>query len=418
MPLAFCLLPTFSKNFAQLLKTMTTTTNLGSKPSVNSVSPLTWVKKNLFSTWYNGILTILSLLFLYWIGLRLISWTFTQARWGVIGANLRLFFVGLYPQTLIWRLWTSLGIIISLGGFSWGILTSKGALLSRTTLIILGILGTTCVALSLPAGIQSSLLLWGMLFLLVIGAVLGRRVGTKIPAIANWLPLIWLVTFFVLLWLLEGGLFLRQVRRDDLSGLILTLFVAIVSIVLSFPFGVLLALGRQSSLPAIRWLSIAYIELIRGLPLIGILFMAQVMLPLVLPSGVRLERVVRAIAGFTIFTAAYLAESVRGGLQSVPRGQVEAAKALGLSPPLVLILIVLPQAIKAVIPTIVGQFISLFKDTSLLAIVGLVDLLGISQSILASPKYLGRYGEIYLFVAVIYWICCYSMSLASRKLEN
>ena len=191
-----------------------------------------------------------------------------------------------------------------------------------------------------------------------------------------------------------------------------------VSIVLSFPFGVLLALGRQSQLPAIRWLSIAYIELIRGLPLIGILFMAQVMLPLVLPADVRPERVVRAIAGFTLFSAAYLAENVRGGLQSVPRGQTEAAKALGLSTPLVLALITLPQALKAVIPSIVGQFISLFKDTSLLTIVGLVDLLGISQSILANPKFLGRYAEVYLFIALIYWVCCYSMFLASKRLEK
>jgi general L-amino acid transport system permease protein len=389
-----------------------------SAPPVNPVSPLIWVKKNLFSTWYNGILTVLSLLLIYWIGSGLIGWAFTQAKWEVISANLRLFFVGLYPNELLWRPWTNLVIMMSLGGLSWGVLTRTGALFNRTTLIILGILGATSIAIALPAGIQSSLLLFGMLFLLVMGALIGRQVGQKFPSFGHWLPFIWLLSFFVLLWLLEGGLFLRQVRRDDLSGLILTLLTAVVSIVLSFPFGVLLALGRQSSLPAIRWLSIAYIELIRGLPLLGILFMAQVMLPLVLPLEVRLERVVRAIAGYTLFSAAYLAENVRGGLQSVPRGQIEAAKALGLSTPLVLAFIVLPQALKAVIPTIVGQFISLFKDTSLLAIVGLVDLLGISQSILASPKYLGRYGEIYLFIALIYWICCYSMSLASRKLEK
>jgi general L-amino acid transport system permease protein len=396
---------------------MITTPNL-TTPPVNSVSPLTWVKKNLFSSWFNSILTILSLLFIYWLGSGLLGWAFTQAQWNVIGANLRLFFVGLYPESLIWRPWMTLGIVVGLGGLSWGILTRLRSLFTKTTLIILGILAAISFAVSIPAGMQSSLILLGMLLLLVACAVVGRQIGIKLPAIANWLPLVWLAAFFVILWLLEGGLFLRPVRRDDLSGLILTLFAAVVSIVLSFPFGVLLALGRQSSLPAIRWLSIAYIELIRGLPLLGILFMAQVMLPLVLPPNVRPDRVVRAIAGFTLFSAAYLAENVRGGLQSVPRGQTEAAKALGLSAPLVLAFIVLPQAIKAVIPTIVGQFISLFKDTSLLAIVGLVDLLGISQSILASPKYLGRYGEIYLFIALIYWIFCYSMSLASKNLEK
>jgi general L-amino acid transport system permease protein len=243
-------------------------------------------------------------------------------------------------------------------------------------------------------------------------------VGKRFPGVGKWLGLIWLVSFFVVLWLLQGGFLLRKVQIDELSGLILTLLVALVSIVLSFPFGILLALGRQSSLPVIRWLSIAYIELIRGLPLIGILFMAQVMVPLVLPIDVRPERVIRAIAGYTLFSAAYLAENVRGGLQSVPRGQTEAAKALGLNTPLVLALIVLPQALRAVIPSIVGQFISLFKDTSLMAIVGLVELLGIAQAILANPKYLGRYAEIYLFIAAIYWVCCYSMSLASRKLER
>ncbi|MGL5807080.1 MAG: amino acid ABC transporter permease, partial [Xenococcaceae cyanobacterium] len=189
-------------------------------------------------------------------------------------------------------------------------------------------------------------------------------------------------------------------------------------ILLCFPFGVLLALGRQSKLPVISWLSTAYIEILRGLPLIGILFMAQVMLPLILPPNVRPDRVVRAIAGYTLFTAAYVAENVRGGLQSIPRGQTEAAKALGLNTPLTLLLVVLPQAIRAVIPSTVGQFISLFKDTSLLALVGLTDLLGISQSILANPKYLGKYTEVYLFIAVIYWLGCYSMSLASKRLEK
>jgi general L-amino acid transport system permease protein len=395
---------------------MTATTN--SSVPVNSVNPLTWLKKNLFSNWYNTLLTIVSLCFIYWLGSNLIAWALTQGQWQVISKNLRLFFVGQYPEELIWRPWTTLAIIVSLGGFSWGILTRTGNLFGRTTLIILGILGAACVALSIPTGIQTSLILLGILVLLIVSSLAGRQLGNKFPALATWLPLIWLLAFFVLLWLLQGGLLLEPVRRDDFSGLILTLFVAFVSIVLSFPLGVLLALGRQSSLPAIRWLSIAYIEIVRGLPLIGILFMAQVMLPLVVPSYIRPERVIRAIAGYIFFAAAYLAENVRGGLQAVPKGQVEAAKALGLNAPLVLFFIVLPQALRAVIPTIVGQFISLFKDTSLLAIVGLLDLLGISQGILANPNYLGRYGEIYLFIAAIYWVFCYSMALASRKLER
>ncbi|MGB7414800.1 MAG: amino acid ABC transporter permease, partial [Thermosynechococcaceae cyanobacterium] len=199
---------------------------------------------------------------------------------------------------------------------------------------------------------------------------------------------------------------------------LLTLVMALLSIVLSFPLGVLLALGRRSDLPVIRTLSILYIEVVRGLPLIGVLFMAQVMLPLVLPAKLELDSVARAIAGLTLFSAAYLAENVRGGLQSVPKGQSEAAQALGLNPALILGLIVLPQALRAVVPAIVGQFIGLFKDTSLLSIVGLVELTGIARSILSQPDFLGRYAEVYLVIGLIYFGFCYLMSLASRRLEQ
>lgn len=291
-------------------------------------------------------------------------------------------------------------------------------LLNRINLSILALIAVILALLGIPISVLSSIKLLGILILFVIAALMGKKITHKFTNFSKWLALIWGLTFFLLLGLLQGAFWLRPVRLDDFSGLILTVLVAIVSIILSFPFGVLLALGRQSALPIIRWLSIVYIELIRGLPLIGILFMAQVMLPLILPQEMRVQRVIRAIAGFTLFSAAYLAENVRGGLQSVPKGQIEAAKALGLNTFWVLILVVLPQALRAVIPTIVGQFISLFKDTSLLAIVGLVDLLGISQSILANPKFIGRYGEVYIFVAVIYWVFCYSMSLVSRQLEN
>ena len=392
-------------------------TTIQARPPVSHTSPTVWLKKNLFSTWYNGILTVISLLIIYWLGARFIDWLLTEADWEVVRANLRLFFVGRYPANLLWRAWTALGLIVALGGLTWGILAQEARLINRTSLIILGVSAAIFVAITLPVSVLATLLLLGMLLLLVGAAFIGQTIGDRLPSL-GWLPLIWLVAFFVVLWLLQGGLFLQRVRLDNFSGLMLTLLTAVVSIVLSFPFGVLLALGRQSHLPVIRWFSIAYIEVIRGLPLIGILFMAQVMLPLVLPVGVRPDRVVRAIAGLTIFSAAYLAENVRGGLQAVPKGQAEAAKALGLNAALVVFLITLPQALKAVIPTIVGQFISLFKDTSLLAIVGLVELLGISQSILANPNYIGEYSEVYLFVALIYWVCCYAMSTASRRLER
>ena len=374
-----------------------------------------WLKKNLFSTWYNAILSILSLLLVVWIISGLVDWAFTEAQWSVLDANFRLFFAGLYPVKNIWRTWATLGVIAALSGFTWGLLARNNVLFSRKIIIFLGIVALICAIIFFLAGIVSSLILLGMLLLLIVTAIIGHRVGQKNSNLIIWLPLMWLIAFLLNLWLLLG---ISSVKLDNLSGFILTVLIAVVSIVLCFPFGILLAIGRQSKLPVIRWLSIAYIEIIRGIPLIGTLFMAQVMLPLVLPPDVRPDRVVRAIAGFTIYSSAYLAENIRGGLQSIPSGQTEAAKALGLNPVYTLGFIVLPQALRAVIPSIVGQFIALFKDTSLLAIVGLVDLLGIAQKILANPKFLGRYGEVYLFVAFIYWVCCYSMSLASRRLEN
>jgi general L-amino acid transport system permease protein len=389
-----------------------------SLPPVNQVSPGVWLKKNLFSTWYNSLLTLTCLALLSWVATSLISWTFTQAKWSVVTANLRLFLVGYYPEVSLWRPWTALGIILGLAGFSGGILSEAGDLFNRSNLIMLTLLAAICGLISPLVGVDSSIRLLGMLVFLVLVATLGKKLGKSLPFLRTWLAAIWVLIFGLVLWLLMGGGLLNTVPITSLSGLILTLLVAVISIVLSFPLGVLLALGRQSELPAIRWLATIYIELVRGLPLIGILFMAQIMLPLVLPIDVLIDQVWRAIAGYTLFTAAYLAENVRGGLQSVPRGQTEAAKALGLSSPFVITLIILPQALRAVIPTIVGQFISLFKDTSLLVIVSLVDLLGISQSILANPKYAGRAAEIYLFIGLIYWIFCYSMSLASRKLEK
>ncbi len=383
------------------------------------VGQRTWLQKNLFSSWYNTILTIISIGFIYWIGRGFIQWAITEAQWEVIEANFRLFFVGFYPvkpTNLLWRPWLTLGIIMSMGGFSWGILSRAANLFGIKNLVVFSIVAVFFVLISIPSNIYSSIILLSFLLLIILAAFVGKKLGSSNPDFVNWLPLLWLVIFFINLGILLGT---DDVKLDELSGLILNILVAVVSISLCFPFGVLLALGRQSKLPVIRWLSIAYIEIIRALPLIGILFMAQVMLPLVLPANARPDRVIRVIAGFTIFSAAYLAENVRGGLQAVPQGQVEAAKALGLNPLYTLGFIVLPQAIKAVIPTIVGQFISLFKDTSLLAIVGLVDLLDIAEKIVkGNQKFIGDYQEVYVFVALIFWLICYSMSFVSRRLET
>ncbi|KYC36763.1 amino acid ABC transporter permease [Scytonema hofmannii PCC 7110] len=324
-----------------------------------------WLRKNLFNNWYNSILTVVCLWVLVWAIKSILTWVLTQAKWAVIQANFSLFFVGRFPQELYWRLWLALVIILGLTGLSWG------------------------------------------------------AIAKRFPSRFNtWLPLGWALSFPIILWLIGGGLGLQPVESGLWNGLLLTILTAAVSIFISFPLGILLALGRQSQLFFVRWFSILYIELIRGLPLIGILFLAQVMIPLFLPPEIRLDRVLRGMAGLTLFSAAYLAENVRGGLQSIPRGQFEAARSLGFNTPLTMLLIVLPQALRAVIPALVGQFIGLFKDTSLLAIVGLLELTGIARSILAQPQFLDRYAEVYLFIGFIYWIFCYSMSLASRRLEN
>ncbi|MBF2003080.1 MAG: amino acid ABC transporter permease [Synechococcales cyanobacterium M58_A2018_015] len=398
---------------------MTTTTPQFSAPPVNQLGPWAWAKKNLFSSWFNTLLTIISLLLLIWVTTSLLGWALTQAQWDVLPSNFRLLLVGRYPVEFIWQVWLGVAVIAAVGGFSWGVLARQARLLDRRALITLGVLAAIIVVvLALLTNPVSIALALGLLVLLVLTGFAGQAIGRAKPQLGTWLPLLWLVGFLLSFAFIRGLIIGRTVRLDDLGGLLLTILVASVSIVLSFPLGVLLALGRRSDLPVIRGLSVLYIEVIRGLPLITILFASQLLVPMALPPQIRTERVMRAIVGFTLFSAAYLAENVRGGLQSVPRGQSEAAKALGMNPLLTTSLIVLPQALKAVIPTIVGQFISLFKDTSLLAIVGLTELLGMGQAILANPQYLGRSGEVYLFIGLIYFLCCYAMSSASRRLEK
>jgi len=374
---------------------------------------LIWLRKNLFSTWYNSLLTVACLLFLFWVARGIITWVTTQAQWSVIEVNLRLFLVGRFPQTLYWRVWTVLAIAAIVSAITGGVFFHKQQLTKRGIIIYIFIVGVLLFILPVDLISRLQLLLIGVLIFAGFGV--GRNFA---EVLTPWLSLLWLLSFPVIFWLIGGGFGLQSVPTNLWNGLLLTLLMAAVSIVLSFPIGLLLALGRTSDLPVVRWFSILYIEIVRGVPLVGILFLAQVMLPLFLPTDVRLDRVLRGIAGLVLFSAAYMAENVRGGLQSIPRGQIEAAKALGLNTILVVLLIILPQALRAVIPAIVGQFISLFKDTSLLSLVGLLELTGMARSILAQPEFLDRYAEVYLFIGLIYWVFCYSMSLASRRLEK
>ena len=338
------------------------------QPPRTSVGVLGWLKENLFSTWFNTLLTFGSLWFIYMLLRGIVTWVWKEAKWSVVTTNLWLFIIGPFPRQEVWRVWACVIMVLLLGLLSW--------------------------------------VVWGPL---------GRgRTGAR-----RWVLAGWLLSFPLTILLLRGlgNSALPLVGTNLWGGLLLTFVLAVVSIVASFPLGVLLALGRRSSLPVTRIFSTLYIELIRGVPLVTILFMAQIMLPLFLPEGMRVDKVMRAIAGFTLFTAAYIAECVRGGLAAVPMGQYEAAKAVGLSGPQVMVLIVLPQALRAVIPPIVGQFISLFKDTSLVAIVGLIDLLNIAKSVVAQPEFMGLKREVYFFVAVVYFVFSYAMSYASRRLE-
>ncbi len=211
---------------------------------------------------------------------------------------------------------------------------------------------------------------------------------------------------------------MAKVNSNHWGGLLLNILIAVFGIMFSFPLGVAFALGRRSSLPVVRLFSILYIEFVRGVPFITILFMAQVMFPILLPPNMSIDRVVRAIMGVILFAAAYMAENVRGGLQAIPKGQYEAAYALGLNATQTMLLIILPQALRNVIPVLVGQFIGLLKDTTLVTIVGLLDILGIAQSVLSNPTWIGTQREVYLFVALLFWVLSYGMSYASRRLER
>ncbi|MED5460661.1 MAG: amino acid ABC transporter permease, partial [Pseudomonadota bacterium] len=241
----------------------------------------------------------------------------------------------------------------------------------------------------------------------------------KLP-FKRWVAVFALVGFPVIAYvLLHGGYFdLPRVPTHRWGGLMLTLLLATVGMVGALPIGIVLALGRRSNMPIVKSFCVIFIEFWRGVPLITVLFMASVMLPLFLPSDMSVDRLVRALIGLTLFQSAYMAEVIRGGLQAIPKGQEEAAAALGMTYWKRMGLIILPQALKMMIPGIVNTFISLFKDTTLVMIIGLFDLLGIVQAALADSRWLGFSLEGYVFAAFMFWIFCFSMSRYSQYLER
>ena len=379
-------------------------------PPRTSVGLIGWLRKNLFNSWFNSILTVVALWFVYAAGSKLVLWVLTEARWQVITENLRLFMLGPFPPDQAWRVWPIVAMLGALFGLSAGVFGGTVRVFAAY------VAGAYLVLALLPFNLEERAWFAGSLILLAAGYLPSRgRARWRGVVLALWL-LAFLVTLVLLLGF-GGSTWLPPIGTDQWGGLLLTFMLAIVSIVISFPLGVLLALGRRSSLPAVKIFSILYIELVRGVPLITILFMAQIMVPLFLPAGLRIDNVVRAMVAFTLFTAAYEAENVRGGLQAIPSGQVEAAQALGLNEVFVTLFIVLPQALRLVIPTTVGLFISLFKDTTLATIVALLEILGVGRSVLAQPQFLGYQTEVYAFIAAVFFVFCYAMSYASYRIE-
>ncbi|CAO3374727.1 amino acid ABC transporter permease [Azospirillum argentinense] len=346
------------------------------RPPSNTVGPVAWLRNNLFNTWYNALLTILIAWLLFKAIPPLLDWLIFSANsfgtppqvcrqeggacWTFVSEKLRFVMFGTFPYDEQWRPLITIVIIIAL------VLASCDRRFWKPWLALVWIAGLTAVGV----------LMWG------------------------------------------GVLGLTYVENTLWGGLPLTLMLSVVGLSVAFPASVLLALGRRSQLPAIRVISVTYIELIRGVPLISLLFMASVMFPLFLPTGVNFDKLLRAQIAFIMFAAAYMAEAIRGGLQAIPKGQYEAADALGLNYWQAMGKIILPQALAISIPPLVNTFISFFKDTSLVIIIGLYDLLGTAKAALSDPAWRGFYREAYLFIGVIYWVFCYSMSKYSQKLER
>jgi general L-amino acid transport system permease protein len=389
--------------------------------------PLRRLRHELFASPGDAVLSVGLLTVLALAAVGLARWALVQAQWAVIQVNTTLFAVGRYPMAQQWRLWLLTTLLVAAAGLSWGLLRAhpradrEGTLWPRNDRLFVGLLLAVALwlpwALKLSVGIQARW--WGLALLLVGLRWLAGRHGRQLPK--QWLrlvPLIWPALYLIGMVLISGGLGLVSVPPSEWGGLLLTLLAASFAILLCFPLGVLLALGRRSELPLLRWASVIYIEFIRGAPLITLLFLGQNILGFLLPNGLAPERVWRAAWVLTFFAAAYLAEAVRSGLAAVPNGQVEAARSLGLSYPQALRMVVLPQALRVALPAMVGQFISLLQDTTLLSLIGLLELLGVARTVMANPEFLGKSAEVYLTLAVLFWCCCAALGLGSRALER
>jgi len=384
-------------------------------PPASTVGPAGWLRMNLFGSWLSSVVTIVLGTVLIVAAFLIAQWV-VNARWGIVFENLRLFLIGQYPFDAVWRIWVALAALSILGGLT----AARSTRAVRTLVVSLatsqGLLALLVAFSNLGVVPSAALLVNTALVWLSFALALRRPVPRRALTVA------WLVFVPAAFFVVHGasGTPLVPVATRLWGGLLLTFVLAVAAIVLSFPFGVLLALGRRSDLPVIRMLSTTYIEVVRGVPLVTVLFMSSIMLPFFLPATLRIDALVSAIGGLTLFSAAYVAENVRGGLQAIPSGQIEAANAIGLNAIQRNIYIVLPQALRTVIPANVGLFISLLKDTTLVFVAGggLLELLAIGRSVLAQPQWFGAHVEVYVFISAVFFVLCYTMSQASYRLEE
>ncbi|GAB4441534.1 MAG: amino acid ABC transporter permease [Anaerolineae bacterium] len=419
--------------------------------------PTQWLKDSLYTGPFGALVTLIGIFLIVFAIRGLLSWAVFGALfssnpevvsllrdvtpgaiWGVVGANTKLFAVGQFPSDHIWRVWVALAVVLGLGAlslFAWNF----GSPLKkfRKVLVWLWLLSVPFnlwLLYGLPGMETVPTLRWGGFLLTVILSVVGIGVSFPIGLMlalgrrsqTPGVPYLWLygVGLLFIYWGLGGfpsdevTLNVPVLFRDPPIWVVTLSPVVYAGLQALLIVGVFWAIGYFMSGNIIKAFSVVYIEMIRGVPLITVLFMAQVLLPIFLPKELEIDNLLRVTVGIILFSAAYLAENVRGGLQAIPKGQYEAAMAVGLSSAQSMRMIIMPQALRLVIPAIVGQFISLFKDTSLVSIVGLFDLLKIAQVVVAQPDWLGLQRETYAFVAFVYWIFAFTMSRASQRLEK
>jgi general L-amino acid transport system permease protein len=393
---------------------------------------ITWMRRNLFRGPFDSAISLIAGAVAAWVLFKAIRFVFVTGRWEVIQVNLRLLLYGRFPEAHVLRLAVALVVLSAWAGVIAGVVHRRQIAAGRMRVPvgwgwsrvldlvrrfwIVAVVGLLLLSMAETAGP------WLAALAATGAAVAGRIAGGVVgrARLAGWRGLLFLlaltaVPVAVYVYVVDA------VGYDEWGGFLLNLFLAACAIILCYPLGVLLALGRRSSLPLIRLLCTVYIEVLRGAPLFVLLLFANVALGFFVPRDAAPSTPTRAIVVFTLFTAAYMAEIVRGGLQSVPRGQFEAAKALGLSPPRQTFLVVLPQAMRNVIPAQIGQVISLFKDTALAGVaMGLFELLNVSQAITSQDEFRGQglIGETLAFGALLFWSVSYTMSRESQRLER